>query len=535
MKLIKSVTYKKILHVCFKQFIMSWAMCVTIYVAAALKTPINFHFVFMALIYFNILKNSITMQLPLAISYFVELKNVVARIETILLQNLSISTKTEEPKIGVTLENIVAKWSSTQLSNCLVNVDFRMSSAGVTAVVGTSGCGKSALLCTILNETHIVQGRLSIGGKISYAAQNPWIFPASIRQNILFGNQFIEERYQTVINVCGLEYDVSLFPDGDKSLVGERGVLLSGGQKARIGLARAVYHEADIYLLDDPFSAVDSQTAQHIFKNCISKFLSKKFVVLVTHQVHLLSGIQQMYLLENGKIKKKMSYEKLIDAKLQDQEIENIIINKVGEKKLKYTSKETKKKILQDLYKFFTIDKNHCICLALILGFIAGQVVINTGDFFLALSLDLKSEDFLYVYTALAMGSGAIIVLRTVLYIEYCIKSLKTLHNSVINDVSFANMQFFNKETSGNILNRFSKGMGLVDQFLPIFFMETFQNALFSLGALLLVSLLNYQYAILSVFFLGFLYFGLSKLLSIVTEVFIKEMLSELELFFFMF
>lgn len=506
-------------------------MCVTIYVATALESTINLHFVFMALIYYNILKNSITMQLPLAISYFGEMKHVVARIETILVQDLSVKTrKTEQSTVGVTLEKIVAKWGSTQASDCLIDVDFRITSSGLTAIVGTSGCGKSALLCTILNETHIVQGRLSVEGKISYAAQDPWIFPASIRQNILFGNQLTEERYQTVIKACGLEHDISLFQDGDKSLVGERGVLLSGGQKARIGLARAVYHEADIYLFDDPFSAVDFQIAQHIFKNCISKFLSKKIVILVTHQIHLLKGLQQMYVMEKGKIKKKMSYEKLVDAKLQDQEIKNTIISKKEEKKLEYTSKETKKKILQGLYKFFTIDKKYCIYLVLILGFIAGQVAVNTGDFFLVLSLardEIGSRDFLYVYSALAVGGGAFVVLRTVLYIECCTKSSKTLHNSVIDDVSLATMQFFNKETSGNILNRFSKSMGLVDQFLPIFFLEIFQNVLFSLGALLLVSLMNYQFAILSVFFLGFLYFVLSRLLLIVTEVFIKEILSE--------
>jgi len=119
---------------------------------------------------------------------------------------------------------------------------------------------------SLLNELPLESGTLKINGQIAYAPQESWAFIASVRQNILFGAQYNEEKYNEVVRVCALERDFKLFPYGDKTFVGERGVSLSGGQKARITLARALYHDADIYLLDDPLSAVDSSVAKHIFQ-----------------------------------------------------------------------------------------------------------------------------------------------------------------------------------------------------------------------------------------------------------------------------
>ena len=111
---------------------------------------------------------------------------------------------------------------------------------------------------TLLKELPLESGSLDIQGKIAYASQEPWSFNSSVRNNILFGSPFVESRYEKVVNVCALERDFKLFPYGDKTLVGERGVSLSGGQKARLTLARALYQDADVYLLDDPLSAVDT-------------------------------------------------------------------------------------------------------------------------------------------------------------------------------------------------------------------------------------------------------------------------------------
>ena len=124
---------------------------------------------------------------------------------------------------------------------------------------------QSSLLSAILGELPITSGDVHCTGKIAYAAQQPWIFSSTIRQNILFGAAYNPNKYAKVISVSALAKDLELLPHGDLSLVGEKGVTLSGGQKARIGLARALYSDADVYLLDDPLSAVDPSVGRHIF------------------------------------------------------------------------------------------------------------------------------------------------------------------------------------------------------------------------------------------------------------------------------
>ena len=123
-------------------------------------------------------------------------------------------------------------------------------------VVGLIGSGKSSLLSSILGDITIIDGQIKINGTLSYAAQDAWIFGDTIRQNILFGEKFDVERYERTVEVCSLLEDFRQLPHSDLSIVGEKGISLSGGQKARINLARAIYRRADIYLLDDPLSAV---------------------------------------------------------------------------------------------------------------------------------------------------------------------------------------------------------------------------------------------------------------------------------------
>lgn len=152
----------------------------------------------------------------------------------------------------------------------------------------------------ILQELPLISGTLRVNGEISYASQEPWLFAGTVRQNILFGLPMEKQRYNTVIKKCALERDFSLLPYGDKTIVGDRGVSLSGGQRARINLARAVYKQADIYLLDDPLSAVDTHVGKQLFKECITGYLKHKAVILVTHQIQHLQGANNILYLEDG-------------------------------------------------------------------------------------------------------------------------------------------------------------------------------------------------------------------------------------------
>lgn len=151
----------------------------------------------------------------------------------------------------------------------------------------------------ILGELPILKGSCKVIGKIAYCSQEPWIFNGSIRQMILCGKEMDSERYYRVIQASALEKDFRQLPLGDSSIIGEGGVSLSGGQKARVNLARCLYVDADIYLLDDPLSAVDAHVSDHIFKKVIKGFLREKICVLVTHQLQHLTDTDRVILLKS--------------------------------------------------------------------------------------------------------------------------------------------------------------------------------------------------------------------------------------------
>lgn len=148
------------------------------------------------------------------------------------------------------------------MENTLENLNLEIEKGKLYAVIGIVGSGKSSFLSAILGEISLTEGQVKVNGGVSYASQEAWVFGATVRQNILFGQPYERQRYQKVIKACALVRDFKQFPQGDQTVVGERGTSLSGGQKARINLARALYRQSDIYLLDDPLSAVgDYQTS----------------------------------------------------------------------------------------------------------------------------------------------------------------------------------------------------------------------------------------------------------------------------------
>lgn len=155
------------------------------------------------------------------------------------------------------------------------------------------------LIATSLGELDVVSGNIEINGSLSYASQEAWVFAATIRQNITFGQEYQKKRYNEVIRACALEKDFKQFPDGDLTFVGDRGASLSGGQKARINLARCVYRNADIYLLDDPLSAVDTHVSKHLYEECINGYLGNKTRILVTHQVQHLKDVDNIIILNS--------------------------------------------------------------------------------------------------------------------------------------------------------------------------------------------------------------------------------------------
>jgi ABC-type multidrug transport system fused ATPase/permease subunit len=192
--------------------------------------------------------------------------------ETFLLKNIPCLKQTSlcmnETVPYVVLTNISAAWTKDQRS-VLHQISLTVRSNQLLMITGPVGSGKSSLLIVIQGEIPMVDGKMERQGRIAYIIQTPWIFSGTVRDNIVFGRGFNEARYQRVLDVCDLHKDINRFANRDESTIGQRGVGLSGGQRARVSLARAVCSDADIFLLDDPLSAVDARVAQHIFDKCI--------------------------------------------------------------------------------------------------------------------------------------------------------------------------------------------------------------------------------------------------------------------------
>ena len=193
----------------------------------------------------------------------------------------------------------------------LHDIQFSTASQSLTVITGPVGSGKSTLLSAIAGEISDVTGTITFPGTLVYVPQTPWIFSGTIRKNILFGQPYDESKYNRVIKACALTEDIQRFPDYDQTVVGERGEVLSGGQKARVSLARAVYADADLYLLDDPLSAVDFKVGQHIFETCIKDLLGDKMRVLTSHQEQHMKEADQVIVLYKGRVLEKGSFTEL--------------------------------------------------------------------------------------------------------------------------------------------------------------------------------------------------------------------------------
>ncbi|XP_054726613.1 probable multidrug resistance-associated protein lethal(2)03659 [Anastrepha obliqua] len=228
--------------------------------------------------------------------------------------NLKSTQSTQEltPKeASIEIHNLMAKWDATGPEYTLNNLDLKVQPQTLVAVIGPVGSGKSSLIQAIIGELPVESGSITVNGSYSYASQEPWLFTGTVRQNILFGLPMDKIRYHTVVKKCALERDFELLPFGDKTIVGERGASLSGGQKARISLARAVYRKADIYLLDDPLSAVDSHVGRHLFDQCVSGFLRRNIVILVTHQLQFLENADLIVIMDKGRISAVGTYDSM--------------------------------------------------------------------------------------------------------------------------------------------------------------------------------------------------------------------------------
>ncbi|KAF8967404.1 Canalicular multispecific organic anion transporter 2, partial [Entomortierella lignicola] len=232
----------------------------------------------------------------------------------------SVDTVTTHSNVEVDGERqpLLASAVAQPVKPVLSNIELHIPEGNLTAIVGRVGQGKSSLLSAIMGEMYKnPEGVVTVYGDLAYVPQQAWIINATVRDNITFGKPFNQSKYDLIINASGLKPDLEMLVAGDQTEIGERGINLSGGQKQRVSLARAAYQDADIYLLDDPLSAVDAHVDQHLWQNLIGPdgLLKDKTRLLVTHGIHHLENVDQIVVLKDGTISEQGDYQKLMKAR----------------------------------------------------------------------------------------------------------------------------------------------------------------------------------------------------------------------------
>lgn len=207
-----------------------------------------------------------------------------------------------------------ARFSFNTKVDALTDINLNIDNGAFYGIIGRVGSGKTSLCRAILGEVRIIDGSLTTSGSVAYVAQKPWIFSDTIRQNILLGKTWDEKLYNKTIQACALEVDLASMPKGDLSDVGEEGIQLSGGQKARLSLARAVYAQADIYVIDDVLAAVDQHTAKHLINEVFLGTLGKTTRIMVSNHLSAIKAAEHLILLEAGTIIETTSHGKEIDS-----------------------------------------------------------------------------------------------------------------------------------------------------------------------------------------------------------------------------
>jgi ABC-type multidrug transport system fused ATPase/permease subunit len=285
------------------------------------KQPLTTEIVFPALALFNLLSFPLAV-FPMVISSIVEGTVAVGRLTSYLiaeeLQSDAISWKPAVEETGeetISVKDGTFSWDRHNVDkNALQDITFSANKGELSCVVGRVGSGKSSFLQSLIGDLYKVKGTVTVHGAVAYVAQTPWIMNATVKENIIFGYRYDSNFYEKTIKACALLDDFNVLPDGDETVVGERGISLSGGQKARVALARAVYARSDVYLLDDVLSAVDAHVGRHIIDNVLGPkgLLAGKTRVLATNAIPVLAESEYIVMLRDGKIVEQGTLQQLV-------------------------------------------------------------------------------------------------------------------------------------------------------------------------------------------------------------------------------
>lgn len=471
--------------------------------------------VFTTLAFFSMLRNPVTIFLPIAIEKLSEARIAAKRIDAFMqLHTLSVKKEKKDQYIkddcAIFMKDAIFSWNN---SPNLFIVDIRINHGILVGVKGPVGSGKSSLLAAILHETNLISGKLQVNvDSISYAPQVPWIFADTVRANILLGKKMDEKRYKRIVQSCCLDTDLRSFGKaGDLTMIGDRGVNLSGGQKARISLARALYADADLYLFDDPLSAVDPKVAKKIFDQCFGSHsvLNKKTRILVTHQTDFLTEADQLIILKDGCIDESQT-----EYKTKENEKTNITVDTdslsltdvdwmhqseiVDKHSMVENEASLDGKINWTIWvRLFTSPPLHWIgFILLILIAFGGEALYDTTNRWLSIwsakSLkEQRSSLNAYVYLGLTLTTLVVVLLRAVYFYYIMLCGSNYFHDRMLNGILYTSVQFFASNPGGRILNRASKDQQVLDELLPLTLLDAMQALLSTFGALIIIGIIN--------------------------------------------
>uniref|UniRef100_A0A6G1SLE4 ABC-type glutathione-S-conjugate transporter n=1 Tax=Aceria tosichella TaxID=561515 RepID=A0A6G1SLE4_9ACAR len=524
--------------------------CVTfaVYVSVDSANVLDAEKAFVSISLFNLLKFPLSM-LPSLITSFVLTMVSSRRLSKFLNSDELVEyvTRNDDPNQAITIENATMAWTanSSEINGLdgkpgtgpqaiLRNVSMQVKKGSFVAIVGQVASGKSSLISSILGEMYRISGRLNISGSLNlaYVPQRAFIQNMSVKDNILFGSECNQERYNRVLAACSLQADLETLPGGDQAEIGEKGINLSGGQKQRVSLARACYSDSDIVLLDDPLSALDSHVAKHVYDEVLSStsgLLRDKTRVLATNSLFVLPHVDQIVVLDGGRVVESGTYGELMgnkngnlaeimrqynvnqdaDSGKSERVTKTIALNVIKSPTLDAKTNDAKLtkapgsqptqpppptsgigKLIDDenmekgtvsyrvYMAYFFTNYTPFWLLATLIAMSASSGFNVATNMWLALwssdSADpIKSKDThlrttrLLVYTTLGGLQCLTIWLGSLAVYRGAVRAARNLHCGLLDRVMHSPMTFFDTTPLGRVVNRFAKDIDVVDTTLP--------------------------------------------------------------------
>ncbi|KAG5951342.1 hypothetical protein E4U53_003303 [Claviceps sorghi] len=384
----------------------------------------------------------------------------------------------------------------------LHDISFKVKRNELIAVIGTVGSGKSSLLAALAGDMRKTKGDVVYGASRSFCPQYAWIQNTTLQNNITFGKGMDRDWYREVIRACALEADVDMLPNGDQTEIGERGITISGGQKQRLNIARAIYFDADVVLMDDPLSAVDAHVGRHIFDNAILGLMKNKCRILATHQLWVLSRCDRIIWMDSGKIQAIDTFDNLMrehtgfqtlmettaieeekdGGEGEQKEVEPMTPVDLSEERKKRRANKKGAALMQQeekaqasvpwsVYGAYVRASGSILNapLALLLLIISQGANIATGlwlSWWTSDKFGYSTGKYIGIYAALGVVQALLMFLFSVTLSVLGTKSSKVMLRDAVHRVLRAPMSFFDTTPLGRITNRFSQDVDVTDNSL---------------------------------------------------------------------